>query len=103
MKLYLSSNELFSTLLEYIDSDSAEYNLFEGTNVLFFPNLLCGRQPPKNGANPRCHGAQENGVPPLEAGPVFGQAFLGIRTYRVGFRPATGAPPAVGSEKRLRQ
>jgi len=40
MKLYLSSNELFSTLLKYIDSDSAEYNLFEGTSILFFPNLL---------------------------------------------------------------
>jgi len=40
MKLYLSSNELFSTLLEYIDRDSAEYNLFEGTSILFFPNLL---------------------------------------------------------------
>ena len=40
MKLYLSSNELFSTLLEYLDDDSADYNLFEGTNVLFFPNLL---------------------------------------------------------------
>jgi hypothetical protein len=40
MKLYLSSNELFSTLLEYLDSDSAEYNLFEGTSIFFFPNLL---------------------------------------------------------------
>lgn len=40
MKLYISSNELFSTLLEYLDDDSADYNLFEGTNVLFFPNLL---------------------------------------------------------------
>jgi len=40
MKLYHSSNELFSTLLEYLDEDSADYNLFEGTNVLFFPNLL---------------------------------------------------------------
>lgn len=40
IKLYLSSNELFSTLLEYIDRDSAAYNLFEGTNIFFFPNLL---------------------------------------------------------------
>jgi len=40
MKLYLSSNEFFSTLLEYLDDDSADYNLFEGTNILFFPNLL---------------------------------------------------------------
>jgi len=40
MQLYLSSNEFFSTLLEQIDNDSAQYNLFEGTNILFFPNLL---------------------------------------------------------------
>jgi len=40
MKSYQSSNEFFSDLLQYIDEDSAEYNLFEGTNILFFPNLL---------------------------------------------------------------
>jgi hypothetical protein len=40
MKFFLSSNEFFSALLKYIDEDSADYNLFEGTSVLFFPNLL---------------------------------------------------------------
>ncbi len=40
MKLFHSSNEFFTTLLEYLDEDSADYNLFEGTSVLFFPNLL---------------------------------------------------------------
>jgi hypothetical protein len=40
MKLYGSSNESFSFLLRYIDEDSAEYELFEGTHILFFPNLL---------------------------------------------------------------
>lgn len=40
MKLYHSSNDFFSTLLEYLDEDSADYELFEGTSVLFFPNLL---------------------------------------------------------------
>jgi hypothetical protein len=40
MQLYLLSNDFFSTLLEHSDHDSAEYNLFEGTNILFFPNLL---------------------------------------------------------------
>jgi hypothetical protein len=40
MKLYLSSNESFSKLLEYLDEDAADYNLFEGTSILFFPNLL---------------------------------------------------------------
>jgi len=40
MGLYRSSNEFFLTLLKHIDEDSAEYNLFEGTDILFFPNLL---------------------------------------------------------------
>ena len=40
MPLYLFSNELISTVLEHIDDDSAQYSLFEGTNILFFPNLL---------------------------------------------------------------
>jgi hypothetical protein len=41
MRLYRSSNEFFSTLLRnHIDQDSAAYTLFEGTNILFFPNLL---------------------------------------------------------------
>jgi len=40
MKLYDSSNESFSTILRYLDRDSAEYTLFEDTHILFFPNLL---------------------------------------------------------------
>ena len=40
MKLYISSNEFFLKLLEYLDEDTADYNLFEGTSILFFPNLL---------------------------------------------------------------
>jgi hypothetical protein len=40
LKIFLSSNDFFSALLKYIDEDSADYTLFEGTNVLFFPNLL---------------------------------------------------------------
>jgi hypothetical protein len=40
MKLYRSSNESFSTILRYLDQDSAEYTLFEDTHILFFPNLL---------------------------------------------------------------
>ena len=40
LKRYRSSNDSFSTILQYIDQDSAEYMLFEGTNILFFPNLL---------------------------------------------------------------
>jgi len=40
MKLYRSSNDSFSTILRYMDQDSAEYTLFENTHILFFPNLL---------------------------------------------------------------
>ncbi len=40
MRLYVSSNEFFSKLMEYLDEDAADYNLFEGTSILFFPNLL---------------------------------------------------------------
>jgi len=40
LKLYRSSNESFSTILRYMDQDSAEYMLFENTHILFFPNVL---------------------------------------------------------------
>lgn len=40
MKLYQSSNDFFTKLFQYIEEDYAEYPLFEGTNILFFPNLL---------------------------------------------------------------
>ena len=40
MKLYQSSNDFFAKLFQYMEEDYAEYPLFEGTNILFFPNLL---------------------------------------------------------------
>jgi len=40
MKLYKSSNDFFDKLLQYLDEDWAEFPLFEGTNIFFFPNLL---------------------------------------------------------------
>jgi hypothetical protein len=40
LKLYDASNEFLLVLLKYIREDSAEYTLFEGTSILFFPNLL---------------------------------------------------------------
>ena len=40
MKLYQSSNDFFTKLSQYMEEDYAEFPLFEGTNVLFFPNLL---------------------------------------------------------------
>jgi hypothetical protein len=40
MKSFQQSCDLLSTILQYIEEDSAQYPLFEGTNILFFPNLL---------------------------------------------------------------
>ena len=40
LKSYQSSNDYFNKLFQYINEDVAEYNLFEGTDILFFPNLL---------------------------------------------------------------
>ena len=40
LKFYQSSNEFFNRLFQYLNEDMAEYNLFEGTDILFFPNLL---------------------------------------------------------------
>jgi len=39
-KFYQSSNEFFAMVLNYLDQDAAEYFLFEGHQILFFPNLL---------------------------------------------------------------
>lgn len=40
LKLYETSNEFLSVVLNYFQQDSAEYYLFEGHQILFFPNLL---------------------------------------------------------------
>ena len=40
LKLYQSSNDFFSKLLLYIKGDSSEYSLFQGSSILFFPDLL---------------------------------------------------------------
>jgi hypothetical protein len=40
LKQYDSSNEFLMVVLKYIDEDVCEYTLFEGTSILFFPNLL---------------------------------------------------------------
>jgi len=40
MRLFHGSNVFFETILKYIPEDSAKYNLFEDTHILFFPNLL---------------------------------------------------------------
>ncbi len=40
LKLYDSSDEFFLVVIKYNNQDNAEYPLFEGTSILFFPNLL---------------------------------------------------------------
>jgi len=40
LKQYDSSNEFLMVVLKYINEDACEYTLFEGTCILFFPNLL---------------------------------------------------------------
>ena len=40
MKSYQSSNDFFGKLVQYLDEDCAEFTLYEGTDILFFPNLL---------------------------------------------------------------
>jgi hypothetical protein len=40
LKHYDSSNDFLLVVLKYISADDCEYTLFEGTSILFFPNLL---------------------------------------------------------------
>jgi hypothetical protein len=40
MKLYQSSNDFFTKLFQYVGEDCTEYTLYQGTHILFFPNLL---------------------------------------------------------------
>jgi hypothetical protein len=40
LRLYDNSNEFLLVVLRYINQDAAEYVLFEGTDILFFPNLV---------------------------------------------------------------
>ncbi len=40
MQFYQSSNNFFSRLLQYTEGDCVDYTLFEGTHILFFPDLL---------------------------------------------------------------
>ncbi len=40
MKSYQASNEFLTRMMQFLDEDSAQYTLYEGTDILFFPNLL---------------------------------------------------------------
>jgi tetratricopeptide (TPR) repeat protein len=76
MKLYQSSNESFSTLLQYVDQDCAEYELFEGTHILFFPNLLMADNHLKMGLILRAMGEGGQAQPTWERALSFVKASL---------------------------
>jgi len=40
MKIYQNSNDFFTRMLQFMNEDCASYTLYEGTDILFFPNLL---------------------------------------------------------------
>jgi len=77
MRLYRSSNDFFSTLfLHHLDEDSATYPLFEGTHILFFPNLLMGDNYLKMGLTLRAMGEEGQAQPTWERALFFVKASL---------------------------
>jgi len=40
MKFYQDSNDFLTRMLQFLNEDCASYTLYEGTDILFFPNLL---------------------------------------------------------------
>jgi len=40
MKIYQNSNDFLTRMLQFMNEDCASYTLYEGTDILFFPNLL---------------------------------------------------------------
>ena len=40
MKSYQASNDFLTRMLQFMNEDCASYTLYEGTDILFFPNLL---------------------------------------------------------------
>ena len=40
LKLYDSSNDFLLDVVQYMDQDTAEFELYEGASIFFFPNLL---------------------------------------------------------------
>ena len=77
MKLYRSSNDFFSTLfLHHLDEDCATYALFEGTHILFFPNLLMADNYLKMGLILRETGEEGQAQPTWERALFFVKASL---------------------------
>jgi hypothetical protein len=40
LKSYQTSNDFFTRVFQFLPEDTAEFTLYEGTDILFFPNLL---------------------------------------------------------------
>ena len=40
LKSYQTSNDFFTKVFQFLPEDTAEFTLYEGTDILFFPNLL---------------------------------------------------------------
>ena len=40
LKFYQASNDFLTRMLQFMNEDCASYTLYEGTDILFFPNLL---------------------------------------------------------------
>jgi hypothetical protein len=40
MKYYQASNDFLTRMLQFMNEDCASFTLYEGTDILFFPNLL---------------------------------------------------------------
>ena len=40
MKFYQASNDFLTRMLQFMNEDCASFTLYEGTDILFFPNLL---------------------------------------------------------------
>ena len=40
MKFFQASNDFLARMLQFMNEDCASYTLYEGTDILFFPNLL---------------------------------------------------------------
>jgi hypothetical protein len=49
LKLYDSSDEFLLVVIKYNNQDNAEFPLFEGASILFFPNLLLADNKLKTG------------------------------------------------------
>ncbi len=69
MKSYQASNEFFNKVLQSLNENCAEYILHEGTDILFFPNLLMADNYIKMGMIGRETGERVGCVRQLEEGP----------------------------------